>query len=73
MQKSLWEGLGIMQNRLVVKKGGTSWRTNESFYRSEEDCRFKPGTVSFAVAWFQQAMQVRPDSYYNVNYLLRGL
>jgi hypothetical protein len=47
-----------MEKRLKVKLGSSSWRENETYFYSERGFRYKPGAVNFALAWFQQAMEV---------------
>jgi len=42
-----------MESRLVVKKQSTNWRDNPQHFHKDK-YRYKPGTVSFALAWFQQ-------------------
>jgi hypothetical protein len=48
----------IMETSLKMKPGDTNWRINESHFRPAEECRYKPGAVNFALAWFQQGMLV---------------
>ena len=54
----IWEAHGVMNDRLKIKWGTSSWRANENHYYAGNGYRYKPGAVNFALAWFQQAMQV---------------
>jgi hypothetical protein len=54
----MWESLTILEKRLKVKPNSSSWRVNGDHYRSPTECRFKPGSLSFGLAWYQQAQQV---------------
>jgi len=42
-----------------MKHGDGSWRMNENQFTPQAGCKFRPGTLSMAPAWFQQGMQVR--------------
>jgi hypothetical protein len=48
----------LMDERLRVNAGSSSWRHNDRFFYWEEDFTYKAGAVNFALAWFQQAMEV---------------
>jgi len=54
----LWDTLNIIQKRLTVKPQSTSWRVNVDYYHSPTECKYKPGSVSFGLAWYQQGMKV---------------
>ena len=49
-----------MERKLVVKQGSTNWRDCETYFHKRPEYQYKPGTVSFALAWFQQGQVVRP-------------
>jgi hypothetical protein len=59
LKASLWEASDFIQNIMKVHPQSTSWRTNETYFKSEAECRYKSGTTSFGLAWFQQGMAVR--------------
>ncbi len=54
----MWNTLTILQKRLSVKTQSTSWRVNGEFYRSAAASTFKPGSISFGLAWYQKGMKV---------------
>ena len=47
-----------MEERLRVKPGSSSWRENNEFFYREKEFTYQAGAVNFALAWFQQAMEV---------------
>jgi len=55
MQTQMWNSLKIIEQGIKMHKNSTSWRINEDYYLKASDCRIRPGTVSVAPAWFQQA------------------
>ena len=57
-KEHMWQSLTILEKRLKVKPNSTSWRVNGDHYRPATECRFKPGSLSFGLAWYQQAQQV---------------
>jgi hypothetical protein len=59
----MWQTLGIVEERLSVKKTSTSWRVNGEYYRSPDECKYRPGSISYGLAWYQQGMKVR--EYYH--------
>jgi hypothetical protein len=61
---SLWEATESIQEIMKVQPRSASWRTNDTYYKSESECRYKPGTTSFGLAWFQQGMAV--SSYMSI-------
>ena len=54
----LWESLTIIETNFKINAYSSSWQINDVFYKSDSDCQYKPGTINFALAWFQQAMAV---------------
>ena len=54
----MWHTLNILQKRLSVKTRSSSWRVNEQYYRLPTECTYLPGSISFGLAWYQQAMKV---------------
>jgi len=55
----IWNSTKTIEELMEVNPKSTSWRTNAEHFRSASDCRHaKPGTVSFALAWYQQGMAV---------------
>jgi len=54
----IWTTHHLMEERLKVNAGSSSWRHNAKFFYWEEDFTYKAGAVNFALAWFQQAMEV---------------
>jgi len=54
----MWHALAFIENRLKVDERSSSWRVKPTHYLEAEDCFYKPGTLSAAFAWFQQAMEV---------------
>ena len=59
IQEQIWHSIEIIEQSLKVRIGGTSWRDNGDHYLRSDDSKYRSGTVSFALAWFQQAMEVR--------------
>lgn len=55
----MWNSLEVIERRLKMKHGDGSWRMNEQQFSPQVGCKFRPGTLSMAPAWFQQGMQVR--------------
>jgi hypothetical protein len=41
----------------------SSWWVNGDYFRMAKHSQYKPGTVSFALAWFQQGMVVSNTNY----------
>ena len=54
----IWKTLEIIEGLLKIKRRSSSWQVNETYFKLASDCKYKPGTMSFALAWFQQAMAV---------------
>ena len=54
----MWNTLNILHKRLIINPKSTSWRVNAKHYRSPTECKYKPGSLSFGLAWYQQAMKV---------------
>ena len=44
----IWEAHGVMNDRLKIKWGTSSWRANENHYYAGNGYRYKPGAVNFA-------------------------
>jgi len=55
--------LAVIERHLKIKHGDGSWRMNASQFAPQEGCKFQPGTLSMAPAWFQQGMQVSAKNY----------
>jgi len=60
----MWNSLKIIKHGIQMKKGSTSWRINADYYLRESECQIRPGTVSVAPAWFQQAHKVRQFNFF---------
>jgi hypothetical protein len=58
----IWKSLPIIEESLVIKKNSKSWRINGEYFRPAAECNFKPGTINFALAWFQQGMAVSSNN-----------
>ncbi|KAF9529989.1 hypothetical protein CPB83DRAFT_734135, partial [Crepidotus variabilis] len=50
----MWKDLRVIQPSVKVDKKSSSWRVSDTHYRSQPGW-LKPGNVSLAPAWFQQA------------------
>ena len=59
-QDLIWDSLAIMESKLVVKKNSTNWRDNSTHFHKTR-YEYKAGTVSFALAWFQQGQVVKKN------------
>jgi len=66
MQAQMWNSLKTIEQGIKIQKNSTSWRINDDYYLKASDCRIRPGTVSVAPAWFQQAHVVgkTSDNFY---------
>jgi len=53
----IWDLMPILEKRLKMTKGG-NWRTNRDNFLAR-DTQYQSGTMNFALAWYQQAMQVK--------------
>lgn len=56
-QTTMWESLKLLEPSVKVIPSATSWRVSPEYYRSKIGWA-KPGNVSMAPAWYQQAHQV---------------
>jgi hypothetical protein len=54
----MWESTPILQKCLTVQKDSSNWQINGDYYQSPSECQFKPGTVNYGLAWYQQGMKV---------------
>jgi len=54
----MWHALAFIEKRLKVDERSSSWQVNPMHYLEANNCFYKPGTLSAAFAWFQQAMEV---------------
>jgi hypothetical protein len=55
-----------MEKRLKIKVDG-NWRSNPRFFQQHKDFQYKSGTVDFALAWYQQAMEVSGFSFIQIS------
>jgi len=56
-QTQIWEDMKILERSFKINRSCTSWRVAPTSFRTEEGW-LKPGSVSMAPAWFQQAHEV---------------
>ena len=54
----MWNSLKTIEQGIKMQKNSTSWHINEEYHLKASSCRIRPGTVSVAPAWFQQAHMV---------------
>jgi len=57
----MWQDLFMLQRSIRINSGCTGWRASQTFFRAEGGW-LKPGSVSMAPAWFQQAHEVRTSN-----------
>ena len=62
-QKQIWDSVKIIESSLKIKKNSKSWRDNGVHFRLAADCHNKPGTVNFALAWYQQGRRVSRNKF----------
>ncbi len=55
-KRNIWGFTELVEKRLKMTNGG-NWRSNRDLFMSDS-VRYQSGTMSFAIAWYQQAMQV---------------
>ncbi|KDR66959.1 hypothetical protein GALMADRAFT_80357, partial [Galerina marginata CBS 339.88] len=53
-QAIMWEALSVLEPELQLNKSSNQWRVGPKYYRSSPANTLKPGTASFAPAWFEQ-------------------
>lgn len=53
----IWQDLTLLEKSLRINKSCNSWRVAPTFFRVD-DGWMKPGSMSMAPAWFQQAHEV---------------
>jgi len=54
----MWEATSLIETRLVIKNNGGNWRTDKQYYQPVTHCTYKPGSMNYGLAWFQQGMKV---------------
>lgn len=63
-QAVVWESTELLETSLKVVSNSSSWRINRKHYQAAPAWRYKSGSVNFALAWYQQGMQVKRNYIY---------